>query len=96
VVTEAEGLVMRCLQMRSELANWLEGSQIKGVGPWFIINNSLDYSVRDIDVELAMVVEGKITNRQGHKPDVRVSLKTLPSVESVASVIHTNGNESLV
>lgn len=96
VVTEAEGLVMCCSQMRSELANWLEGSQIKGVGPWFIINNSLEYIEGDIEVELAVVVEGKITNRSSLKPDARVSLKTLPPVENMASVIHTNGNKNLL
>ncbi len=72
-----------------EIVAFLKENGIKTEGPWFTLYHDPEYTERDIHVELAVVVENFNPRRLGTRAAGEVSIRRLPAIDCVASVLHT-------
>lgn len=74
----------------SALYRWLEQNQIEPNGPELVIYHTAEYTDQDIDTEVAVVVD--TTSLKSNAPPTaavgQVTVRELPAVQTMASVIH--------
>jgi len=77
----------QCQLMRRMVANWVKGSGIRSTGPWIVVYHNLEFSERNLDVEVALVLDRSAPTRS-RLSSKAVRLEVLPAVETMASVLH--------
>ena len=80
--------------MRLMVQQYVTQAGLHAEGPWMVVYHSPDYSERNLDVEVALVLGRSDFARGGTPPRKRlpsqtVNLRLLPAVEQVASCLYT-------
>jgi predicted transcriptional regulator YdeE/DNA-binding transcriptional MerR regulator len=95
IVLSARGVAAResaVLPMRESLGvllqQGLDHARLKPAGPWFALMDDLPYAESDLEVELAVPVKPRLGQRVGDWENTPISLRELPAVGDMASVIH--------
>jgi DNA-binding transcriptional MerR regulator len=88
LATFDEMLVARC-SMYANLYQWLDENKIAPLEPEMAIYDNAEYVETDIHLEAAVIV-GENAPANGNRPkgDGSVTLRQLPAVETMASVVH--------
>jgi predicted transcriptional regulator YdeE/DNA-binding transcriptional MerR regulator len=84
VVPEMAYLDDRRNQLRRAVIAWLTASGVKATGPWLALYENPEYNERDISVEVARGLEGRL-HLTGQE---MVRVRQLPEVETMACVVH--------
>ncbi len=66
----------------------LDQTRLKPTGPWFALIDDIPYTESDLEVEMAVPINPAGRLRAGDVEGTPVSLRELPAVNSMASVIH--------
>jgi predicted transcriptional regulator YdeE/DNA-binding transcriptional MerR regulator len=66
----------------------LDRTRLKPAGPWFVLMDDLPYSEADLEVEMAVPVKPEVSARAGDWEGTPISLRELPAVNNMASLIH--------
>jgi DNA-binding transcriptional MerR regulator len=72
-----------------ELSEYLGQHGVRASGPSIVVDLSGEYREKDVDLEIFAPIDAKL-------PDsARVKVKTLPGIETAASILHKGGYEGL-
>ena len=72
-----------------ELFSYLGRNRIQFAGPPMAINHDAEYREKDVDIEATIPVQGNLTGNE------KVTIRELPEIEQMASVIHRGPYENL-
>jgi predicted transcriptional regulator YdeE/DNA-binding transcriptional MerR regulator len=85
VVPTVAALPEYCHQMAAEVRQWTTARRFQHAGPWTAIYDNLEYTEKNIEIELGVAVDTRVDQPLGG----RVGLRILPGLDTLASVIHT-------
>lgn len=95
-VAASEGLILPARESLQILLNRsLAQARLKPVGPWFAIKDDLTYAESDLEVEMAIPVRPRSNQRAGDWNGTPVSLRELPEVPEMASLIHDGDYDAI-
>ncbi len=78
-----------------EIEDYLKEKNIRLEGPWFTLYHDPEYTERNIDVEMAVGIESINPRRLADHERRRVTVRRLPAMETVASVLHTGDFDTI-
>ena len=97
VVSSVREMPDRCGAMSRAVYKLAEGRGLKVVGACMAIyHDQGSYREEDIDTEMAVPVEGASADESGHVRDGTATIRALPRVESMASVVHHGGYDTIM
>jgi predicted transcriptional regulator YdeE/DNA-binding transcriptional MerR regulator len=81
--------------MLGAMRSWLDWSGVRPAGPWMALYSGMEYRERNLPVELGVVVEAEALRRKYAARRSDVSLRVLPAVERMASLVHAGSIDTL-
>jgi predicted transcriptional regulator YdeE/DNA-binding transcriptional MerR regulator len=90
-VERVEDLSVTSLRLRERLRSLLERGGVGIAGPWIRLNESSEYEDEDIDLQMAVAVDGIPVGRSAARVPSEVSFRVLPEASQLASVLYTPG-----
>ncbi len=78
-----------------EIEDYLKEKNIRLEGPWFALYHDPEYTERNIDIEVAVGIESVNPRRLADGLRRRVTVRRLPALEAVASVLHSGDFDTI-
>jgi predicted transcriptional regulator YdeE/DNA-binding transcriptional MerR regulator len=95
IVPSVERLPQHLNQMVLELNAWMAAHHVAYTGPWMALYQESEYREHDIPVELGLVVGTEVLKRPELLAGGKISLRRLPAVAEMASLVHGGPVETL-
>jgi AraC family transcriptional regulator len=95
IVPSVERMAQHLNQMVAELNAWMANHNVPPNGPWMALYPESEYRERDIPVELGVVVQPEALRRPDLLVGGKISLRRLPPVAEMASLVHSGPLETL-
>jgi predicted transcriptional regulator YdeE/DNA-binding transcriptional MerR regulator len=76
-------------RMQEQIRDWAFGAGARGREQWLILYHHPGYRQRDLDVEVALVLESAAVKEQASQTAPLLAVRWLPGVDRMAGLLHT-------